>query len=192
MHAVTVQYGYVNHAFPCGTLCLDFVGTLRARRNAAPLEKLATPGLLDDWFVESGMVDLAPGASEADVVIAVQLREAVYDLVAARLDARPLPTEAVAEVNLHASGLPVTLRLGPDGVMRTGSVAQGLATLAREAVRLLGEDEAALLRECARPECTQVYLDRSRGHRREWCAMKTCGNRVKAANYRARQQAAQA
>ncbi|MFF9853322.1 CGNR zinc finger domain-containing protein [Streptomyces litmocidini] len=182
----------MNHAFPCGTLCLDFVGTLRARRNAAPLEKLATPDLLDDWFVESGMVDLAPGASEADVVIAVQLREAIYDLVAARLDARPLSTEAVAEVNLQASGLPVTLRLGPHGVMRTGSVAQGLATLAREAVQLLGGDEAALLRECARPECTQVYLDRSRGHRREWCAMKTCGNRVKAANYRARQQAAQA
>ncbi|MFF0559670.1 CGNR zinc finger domain-containing protein [Streptomyces sp. NPDC004266] len=181
----------MNHAFPCGTPCLDFVGTLRARRNVAPLEKLATPGLLDDWFVESGMVDLTPGANEADVVIAVQLREAIYDLVAARLDARPLPAEAVAEVNLHASGLPVTLRLGPDGVMRTGSVAQGLATLAREAVRLLGGDEAALLRECARPECTQVYLDRSRGHRREWCAMKTCGNRVKAANYRARRQAAQ-
>lgn len=192
MHPVTGQYGYVNHAFPCGTLCLDFVGTLRARRNAAPLEKLATPGLLDDWFVESGMMDLEPGASEADVAVAVELREAVYDLVAARLDGRPLPTEAVAEVNLHAAGLPVAVRLGPEGVIRTGPVAQGLASLAREAVQLVGGDEAALLRECARPECTQVYLDRSRGHRREWCAMKTCGNRVKAANYRARQHAVQA
>jgi predicted RNA-binding Zn ribbon-like protein len=192
MRDVTGQYGYVNHAFPCGTLCLDFVGTLRARRNAGPLEKLATPGLLDDWFLESEMLDLAPGANEADVTIAVQLREAIYDLVVARLDGVPLPVEAVAEVNMHASGLPVTLRLGPDGVMRTGSVAQGLAALAREAVQLLGGDEATLLRECARPECTQVYLDRSRGHRREWCAMRTCGNRVKAANYRARQHAAQA
>ncbi|MBB4981020.1 MULTISPECIES: CGNR zinc finger domain-containing protein [Streptomyces] len=182
----------MNHAFPCGTLCLDFVGTLRARRNAEPLEKLATPGLLDDWFMESGMLDLVPGASEADVVIAVQLREAIYDLVAARLDGRALPVEAVAELNLQASGLPVTLRLGPEGVMKTGSVSQGLAALAREAVQLLGGDEAALLRECSRPECTQVYLDRSRGHRREWCAMRTCGNRVKAANYRARQHAAQA
>lgn len=192
MRDVTGQYGYVNHAFPCGTLCLDFVGTLRARRNAAPLEKLATPGLLDDWFLESEMLDLAPGANEADVTITVQLREAIYDLVVARLDGASLPVEAVAEVNMHASGLPVTLRLGPDGVMRTGSVAQGLAALAREAVQLLGGDEATLLRECARPECTQVYLDRSRGHRREWCAMRTCGNRVKAANYRARQHAAQA
>lgn len=183
---VTGQNGYVNHAFPCGTLPLDFVGTLRARRNAAPGEKLASPELLDDWFVESGMLDLPPGAGEADLAIAVELRESIYSLVSARLSGEPLPPEAVTEVNLHASGLPVTLRLGPDGVTRTGSVAQGLAALARQTIEILGGDDGALLRECSRPECTQVYLDRSRGHRREWCAMKTCGNRVKAAAYRAR------
>ncbi|MFJ7497323.1 CGNR zinc finger domain-containing protein [Streptomyces sp. NPDC097727] len=182
----------MNHAFPCGTLPLDFVGTLRARRNDVPMEKLATPELLDDWFIESGMLDLAPGASEVDLALAVDLRESIYDLVAARLDGRPLSADAVAEVNLQASGLPVTLRLGPQGATRTGSVSQGLAALARETVEILGGDDGALLRECARPECTQVYLDRSRGHRREWCAMKTCGNRVKAAAYRARQHATQA
>lgn len=180
----------MNHAFPCGTLPLDFVGTLRARRNAEPTEKLASPELLDDWFVESGMLDLAPGASEAELAIALELREAVHALVAARIERRPLPPEAVAEVNLQAAGLPVTVRLGPDGATRTGTAVQGLATLAREAVEIIGGDEAALLRECARPECTQVYLDRSRGHRRDWCAMRTCGNRVKAAAYRARRHGA--
>ncbi len=175
------------HAFPCGTLPLDFVGTLRARRNAAPAEKLASPEQLDAWFVEAGVLDTAPGADETDVEIAVDLRESIYALVAARLDGRPLPPRAVAGVNRHAAGLPVTVRLHADGASRTGSVAQGLAALARETVEILGGDEAALLRECARPECTQVYLDRSRGHRREWCAMKTCGNRVKAASFRARQ-----
>ncbi|MET9496308.1 ABATE domain-containing protein [Streptomyces sp. NPDC006552] len=181
----------MHHAFPCGTLPLDFVGTLRARRNDLPAEKLATPGLLDAWFVESGMLDLAPGASEVDLALAVDLRESIYDLVVARMDGKPLPAEAVAELNLHASGLPVTLRLGPDGATRTGSVPQGLAALAREAVEILGGPDGALLRECARPECTQTYLDRSRGHRREWCAMRTCGNRVKAATYRARRHSAQ-
>ncbi|MFF2328653.1 MULTISPECIES: CGNR zinc finger domain-containing protein [unclassified Streptomyces] len=178
------------HAFPCGSLPLDFVGTLRTRRNATPTEKLATPALLDDWFVESGMLDLAPGARASDLALAVDLRESIHALVAARIDGRPLPSEAVTEVNLHASGLPVTLRLVPDGTTRTGSVAQGLAALARETVEIIGGDEGALLRECARPECTQVYLDRSRGHRREWCAMRTCGNRIKAAAYRARRHSA--
>ncbi|MEU1532903.1 CGNR zinc finger domain-containing protein [Streptomyces fagopyri] len=180
----------MNHAFPCGTLPLDFVGTLRARRNAAPMEKLPSPELLDAWFTESGMLDVVPGASETDLEDALELRELIYELVAGRLAGEELPDAAVAALNRRAAGMPVEVRLGPDGVSRTGSASQGLAGLARGAVEILGGDEGALLRECARPECTQVYLDHSRGHRREWCAMKTCGSRVKSAAYRARQRSA--
>jgi predicted RNA-binding Zn ribbon-like protein len=183
---VTVQTGYVNHAFPCGTLALDFLGTLRARRNPVPAEKLGTPELLDDWFVESGMFDAAPHAGDADLAAALELRESVYSLVEARIAGRTLDGAAVAILNRHAAQAPVVVRLGPDGVRRSGTAAQGLAAVAREAVEILGGPDAALLRECGRPECTQVYLDRSRGHRREWCAMRTCGNRVKVSAYRSR------
>jgi predicted RNA-binding Zn ribbon-like protein len=185
---VTGQNGYVNHAFPCGTLALDFLGTLRARRNPEPAEKLGTPALLDDWFVESGMLDEAPGADEADLAAAVELREAVYSLVEARLAGRSLDVggDAVAVLNRHAAQAPVVVQLGTSGVHHSGSAEQGLAAVAREAADILGGPVAALLRECGRPECTQVYLDRSRGHRREWCAMRTCGNRVKVSAYRSR------
>ncbi|MGW2334821.1 CGNR zinc finger domain-containing protein [Streptomyces sp. NPDC001685] len=176
------------HAFPCGTPFLDFVGTLRARRNAEPTEMLASPQALDDWFVESGLMDTAPGADHAELATAVSLREALYSVTAAALAKEPLPADALAEVNRQATGLPVQVQLGDEGTTRTGSVSQGLATLAREAVEIVGGAEADLLRECSRPECTQTYLDRSRGRRREWCAMETCGNRVKAAAYRARRR----
>ncbi|MDQ0585360.1 CGNR zinc finger domain-containing protein [Streptomyces rishiriensis] len=183
----------MHHAFPCGTLFLDFVGTLRARRNEAPTEMLSRPDSLDDWFVESGMVDEAPGAAEADLATALVLREAIYAVVASHLAGGPLPAGALAELNRQAAGLPVRVELGADGTRRrTGSVAQGLVVLARETVEVLGGVEGALLRECTRPECTQVYLDRSRGPRREWCSMKTCGNRVKAAAYRSRRHSATA
>lgn len=49
---------------------------------------------------------------------------------------------------------------------------------------------AAPIKQCARPDCTRLYLDRSRGARRTWCGMSECGNRVKAAAYRARRRAA--
>lgn len=191
--AVTVQNGYVNHhAFPCGTLALDFLGTLRARRNPVPAEKLGAPELLDAWFVESGMLDEAPGADEADLAAAVELREAVYSLVEARLAGRGAgaDADAVAVLNRHAAQPPVVVQLGPSGVRRSGSAAHGLAAVAREAAEILGGPDADLLRECGRPECTQVYLDRSRGHRREWCAMRTCGNRVKVSAYRSRHRGA--
>lgn len=178
----------MHHAFPCGTLALDFVGTRRARRNDEPTEKLDSPESLDAWFTESGMLDEAAGADEGDLVAAVELREAIYALVAARIHGGELAGDDVAVVNRHAQGLPVGLQLAAGSTRRAGSAAQGLASLARQAVEIVGGDDAALLRECARPECTQVYLDHSRGHRREWCAMRTCGNRVKAAQFRARQR----
>ncbi|MCE4027187.1 ABATE domain-containing protein [Microbacterium sp. Au-Mic1] len=181
----------MNHAFPCGTPALDFVGTLRARRNAAPLEKLDSDAMLDAWFIEAGLVDEAPGAAGSDRDSAIELREAIYDVVTARRLGENLPAHAVDIVNVHAAEVPIGVRL--DGldptavrVRRGGTIRQGLAALARQTVEIVGGEEAALLRECARPECTQVYLDRSRGHRREWCAMKTCGNRVKASKFRER------
>ncbi len=150
---------------------------------------LASPEALDMWFVESGMVDVPPEADLGDLLAARRLREAVYSLTASVLAGETLADEALSEVNRQAAGLPVGVRLDRDGSRhRVGTVSQALTLLARETVETLGGPEGDLLRECARPECTQTYLDRSRGHRREWCAMETCGNRVKAAAYRARRR----
>ena len=44
------------------------------------------------------------------------------------------------------------------------------------------------MKECGNPECTRVYIDRSRGMRRQWCGMDSCGNKIKAAAYRARKK----
>jgi predicted RNA-binding Zn ribbon-like protein len=178
----------MDHAFPCGTPALDFVGTRRARRNPVPTEKLASPALLDSWFVESRMLDQAPGCDASDLENALELRESIYTLIEARLAGDQLPAAAVAAINRHAAQPPVLTQLGPGGTSRSGAASQGLATIARQAVEIIGGEDATLLRECGRPECTQVYLDRSRGHRREWCAMRTCGNRVKAAAFRARRR----
>ncbi|WP_431280498.1 CGNR zinc finger domain-containing protein [Leifsonia poae] len=172
---------------------------MRARRNAKPVEKLQSAELLADWFTESGMFDRAPevevagdnahgGIASTELAEAVELREAIYSLLEARLTHKPLPDEAVTIVNSYAAETPVGIQLVGSQAAKGGTVRQGLAALARETVEIVGGEDAALLRECGRPECTQVYLDRSRGHRREWCAMRTCGNRVKASNFRARHQ----
>nr|WP_255307967.1 CGNR zinc finger domain-containing protein [Streptomyces marincola] len=38
------------------------------------------------------------------------------------------------------------------------------------------------MRACDR--CGWFFIDSSRGRRRRWCSMKTCGNQAKAARYR--------
>lgn len=174
------------HVFKCGAPMLDFVGTLRARRNATPTEMFTSPESLEAWFHESGLVDGDMPCEPSDVERAVALREAVYLLVAATVAGDEYDADALALVNgtaLTPSAVPQLTRQG----RRVGATPQqALSSIARQTVRLLGGPEAAFLKECSRPECTQVYLDRSRGGRREWCSMDPCGNRIKAAAYRAR------
>ncbi|OXM54951.1 CGNR zinc finger domain-containing protein [Amycolatopsis alba] len=177
----------MEHAFPCGNLALDFVGTLRARRSL-PREMLRTPGGLDLWFVEAGVADRAPGSDPDDLAAALVLRERIYDLVRARLEDEPGEAAAIDVLNRMAARPPVAPRLGRSGLVREATPDQALSDVARVAIEVLGGPDAAFLKECGRPECTQVYLDTSRGGRREWCAMATCGNMMKALAHRARQR----
>lgn len=178
----------MEHSFPCGNLSLDFVGTLRARRNPTPTEVLVSPRSLDAWFRESGLVDVEPKASAADLDAAIMLREAIYALVIARMNRRRYDDDALALVNRAAAAPPVIPQLTQDGGRAEATAPQAMSSVARDAIGILSGPHASHLKECGRPECTQVYLDHSRAGRREWCAMQTCGNRMKAAAYRARKR----
>ncbi|MFF4653383.1 CGNR zinc finger domain-containing protein [Streptomyces sp. NPDC001380] len=177
------------HSFKCGAPVLDFLGTLRARRNPVPTEMLVSPESLEAWFRESGLVDGDTPCGPSDLEQATALREAVYLLVAATLAGDGYDADALALVNDTARTPSAVPQLARRGRRRTEATPQqALSSIARQAVQLLGGPEAALLKECSRDECTQVYLDRSHGGRREWCAMDPCGNRIKAAAYRARKR----
>lgn len=178
------------HSFPCGAPSLDFIGTLQARRNVSPTETLNTIADLDAWLMESTLAPEGVDLSPEDLVAAKELREAIYSLAWARLEDDPLPEEGMSVVNHYAAQAPLSRVLLRDGERREGDSTAALSEIARDAIDMLGGVDSPLLRECARPECTQVYIDRSRGHRREWCSMRTCGSRVKVAAYRSRQKAA--
>lgn len=51
----------------------------------------------------------------------------------------------------------------------------------RHAAALLTSTDAAAIRMCAGTDCGWVFVDRSRGRRRRWCAMETCGTLAKEA-----------
>ena len=83
---------------------------------------------------------------------------------------------------------PATPQLTLAGRHTDATPGQALATVARLAVELLSGRDVPLMKECGNPECTRVYIDRSRGMRRQWCGMESCGNKIKAAAYRARKK----
>ncbi|MER6535956.1 CGNR zinc finger domain-containing protein [Streptomyces sp. 900105755] len=175
------------HAFVCGNPALDFAATLRARRTVR-YEMFATPDRLDAWFLESGLVDEIAPADEADVEQAKEVREAIYALVTARHLGQKYDEGMLRRLNRAAGTPPATPQLTRTGRRTEATAEQALSTVARHAVELLGGPDVPLMKECENPECTRVYIDRSRGMRRQWCGMESCGNKFKAAAYRARKK----
>ncbi|MBD0418964.1 ABATE domain-containing protein [Streptomyces sp. TRM S81-3] len=180
-----------NHVFVCGHPALDFAATLRARRSTR-FEMLVTPERLNAWYLESGLVDTITPGEEKDVRDAITVREAVYRLITNRRLDEALDREALAVLNGAARKAPATPQLTVTGRHTEATPEQALATVARQAVELLSGPDVPLLKECGNPECTRVYIDRSRGMRRQWCGMESCGNKYKAAAYRARRRNASA
>ncbi|MFF4119920.1 CGNR zinc finger domain-containing protein [Streptomyces sp. NPDC001714] len=180
----------LEHVFVCGHPALDFAATLRARRTAG-FEMFVSPERLDSWYVESGLVDAVSPSQDDDVARAVAVREALYRLLTARRLGTPYDTESLAVVNGAARKPSATPQLTVEGRWTVAAPEAALSSVARLAVELLSGPDAPLLKECGNPECTRVYIDRSRGMRRHWCGMESCGNRIKAAAYRARKKQAQ-
>jgi predicted RNA-binding Zn ribbon-like protein len=58
--------------------------------------------------------------------------------------------------------------------------------LARDAEELLSSSLASRIRLCAGEGCGWAFLDLSKNGKRRWCSMKLCGNREKAARFKAK------
>lgn len=181
----------LHHVFVCGNPALDFAATLRARRSAR-FEMFVTPDRLDAWYLESGIVDTILPGDEADVRQGAIVREAIYELVTTRLLGEEFDEEALDVLNDAARKPPAAPQLTPSGRRTEATPEQALSTVARYAVELLSGPNVPLMKECGNPECTRVYIDRSRGMQRQWCGMDSCGNKIKAAAYRARKRTAPA
>jgi predicted RNA-binding Zn ribbon-like protein len=175
--------------FAGGNLALDFVATVSERGTTA-LERLTEPARLAEWLVRSGVLDKAPVVTDADLAAALGLREALFRVVAALIDGDVLPRSALARVNAAATGPLPSVHVTTAGkVHRSGDVSAAMTAVARDGLELFDRSDPAVLKWCADQACTRPFLDRSRGARRRWCDMAGCGDRAKAAAYRARLRA---
>lgn len=71
-------------------------------------------------------------------------------------------------------GFEVRFRSEPDGSYGL------LAPVAESAARFISEADRALLKACENPGCILFFYDSTKNHRRRWCSMESCGNRMKA------------
>lgn len=175
-----------------GNPALDLAATVGSRRGEpGPVDGLAAPADLERWVAACDELPDGVSVDPATFASALSLREAIYQLALDRVLDRPFDPGSLEIVNDAAAGPVPTIRLSDAGLRRSGDLRAVLSHLARSGIAVLA-DPHACLKECGRTGCTRIYVDRSRGARRTWCGMDACGNRVKAAAYRARRRASAA
>lgn len=184
---VTGQDGDVSFSFVSDNLALDLAGTRKWRRRTEPEELLGGPSDLGAWLEQSGVIDAAPTITEGDLHAAVRLREAAYRAFGARAVDAVIDAADIETLNDFAAPAPAGISWHGGALHRSGDVTAALSDVARSALCLLGE-AAAVVKQCQGADCTRLFVDRSRGRRRCWCGMEECGNKAKAASYRARRR----
>jgi predicted RNA-binding Zn ribbon-like protein len=194
-----------------GDACLDFVNTVGGRSDAGAAsarvrgDKLASYADLAGFAAHAGLVAPAaarelqrrasrePGAADAALRRARQLREALYRVLRALMRGRSPASSDLRQVNAELTASRLAERLA----LREGRLAwewpgssrrleSPLWLLARRAERLLTSGELERLRQCGGESCGWLFLDQSRNRSRHWCTMQDCGNVSKVRRYRER------
>ncbi|MGH7315724.1 MAG: CGNR zinc finger domain-containing protein [Candidatus Rokuibacteriota bacterium] len=184
-----------------GHPALDFVNTLDERPSGSPIENLATYRDLVRFaelarLIEPAMAARLRNLNRAGCARVVKrartLREHLHDVLAAAHSGRPLPRsdlEAIAAVVQAAHGARALVRTRSSGLVGHGwapplapEIPLHACALAVE--RLLVDVDRIRIRKCGASDCDVYYVDTSKGHRRQWCSMKNCGNREKQRRWR--------
>jgi predicted RNA-binding Zn ribbon-like protein len=161
------------------------------RHHDEPMELLLVPTDVTDWAIKARLVNEPMEVTANDLVRTKELREAIYVLMLNKLSDDPRAPRDVDLLNRRAAGPPLGLALRRGSLHRFGSISQLHSTLARDALELLGVQEVQRLKICAGDDCSRLYFDISRNVTRRWCGMRGCGDKAKAASYRARRRAAE-
>lgn len=195
--------------FSGGELCLDFANTVGGTRER-PKERLKTYQDLLAWGAEAGILNdedvrylgrIAaehPRRAAAALAGAIELREALFRIVAAVIAATPPKDEDLAKLNAALPRALEHLRVAPrakgcqwEWTAEEGALDRMLWPIARSAADLLVSSEVQRVRRCAnRGECDWLFIDTTRNRSRRWCDMRSCGNRTKARRHYARKKAA--
>jgi len=185
-----------------GHPALDFLNTI-ASPHGEPIEFLPDGHALLSWLALMGGVHVGTiprRFSETDLDAtarqAVALREWLRPIVrrsaaAGRLKVSTAELEHLNALLARGSHFLETARCGPGCVVRSvrrrwTSAGQMLVPIAEAIADLLSTADFALVRCCGSPSCTLWFLDRTKGHRRQWCSMQLCGNRAKVTSHRRR------
>lgn len=171
-------------------LVQDFVNTLDVETGH---DALSDSAALHAWLVAKQLLEPGTELGAADVRRAVQVREALRELLAANHRGQgAAPAPAIATLNALAGAAPLRLRFDPAG---SASLQPPRAGLNAAIARLLAIVFTAMvdgswrrLKICRADRCRWAFYDASKNRSGAWCAMQVCGNRTKVRSYQQRRR----
>ena len=182
--------------------CLDFINTI-VLTDGVPADELGTLDEAIAFLAGQGLGHdealRAQARIDEDAWMARvrEARRALRTIWDSTVDARPVEPPALAILNdilVHAP--PPELRAGVAGVVvdrrhdPDHPLEEALARLAMPLVEVLASGDTSRFRVCANDGCRWVFEDTSRGGRRRWCDMASCGNRAKVRRFRSKRREA--
>ena len=152
-------------------------------------EYLTDLGSLQSWMHSASLLEESAEASEEDLAVALELREALRAMLITHNGGQS-PPQAGQDLNRLASMLPLEVRFDDGerpGVARPASTVRG-ALGAILGLVLYAEASGVWerLKACANPGCRWVFYDSSKNKAGSWCRMSACGNQAKSRAHRER------
>jgi predicted RNA-binding Zn ribbon-like protein len=173
---------------------------VRAFVNSVDLEdgkdELDSPAALGTWLAERGLVAAGTAPTDADLGRAIELREALRELLLAHHgDDHVADPAAVQAVEAAARRARLELRFAADAVARVEPGRGGTDGALGRLLAIVAEAQAdgtwRRLKACPWDTCHWAFYDRSRNRSGVWCNMAVCGNRAKAQAFRQRRRGAE-
>jgi len=184
-----------------GHPALDLVNTMDERPFDQPIENLANYRDLVRFAELAGLIKPALAATLQALTgpacsrvtkRARELREHVHSVLVAEHKQRPVSQrdlDAIASTVRAARAAQVLARSTAAGLAvyrwsRPVTAEIPLHACALAVERLLTDVDRGRIRKCGASDCDVYFVDTSKGHRRQWCSMKHCGNREKQRRWR--------
>jgi predicted RNA-binding Zn ribbon-like protein len=154
-------------------------------------DRLDSPAALWRFLTDHGLLAASEPVDEADLVLAVELREALRAMLRVN-HGEPLDPVALLTVNRAAAGLPLQLGFDEEGRPLLAPASAGcrgaLAALLAGVASAQAQGTWERLKVCSSDSCQWAFYDRSKNRSGRWCSMRTCGNRTKTRAYRSRRR----
>ncbi len=182
------------------SICLDFVNTVHDRSlpdsadyigggSASLLAWCAYAGVWDKAMITKLQAQENDEAAQSKVYQkALELRAILFNLFSALADSAPLPAADLSDFNHFLSETLVHKRVVADGAQLVSAwdlpayrADLVLWPIVEAAYGLLTGGDYERIKKC--PACGWVFIDKSKGGRRRWCSMDTCGTLDKSRRY---------